>query len=57
MSRLDLIFGSYIKPIKSPIRLTRASYPETPVGDFPCPYPDRPARNNVVRLADFRRRG
>ena len=32
-------------------------YPDTPVGDFPCPYPDRPVRDNVVRLADFRRRG
>ncbi|WP_375058464.1 hypothetical protein [Zobellella sp. DQSA1] len=37
--------------------LAATSYPDTPVGDFPCPYSDRPARNNVVRLADFRRRG
>ncbi|MFT6914930.1 MAG: hypothetical protein ACJAWL_001229 [Motiliproteus sp.] len=36
-------------------------YPETPLGDFPKPYPDReetrsarPSRDNVVYMADFR---
>ncbi|MFP2767809.1 hypothetical protein [Oceanisphaera sp. KMM 10153] len=36
--------------------LAASSYPDTRVGDFPCPYPDRPEHNNVVQLAHYRRR-
>ncbi|OIN04331.1 hypothetical protein [Oceanisphaera psychrotolerans] len=34
--------------------LAAASYPDTRVGDFPCPYPDQPVRNNVVQLDHYR---
>lgn len=36
--------------------LAATSYPDTRVGNFPCPYPDKPAHNNVVQLAQYRRR-
>ncbi|MDX1266776.1 MAG: hypothetical protein R3311_05385 [Oceanisphaera sp.] len=36
--------------------LAATSYPDTRVGDFPCPYPDELVRNNVVQLAQYRRR-
>ncbi|MFD1006788.1 MULTISPECIES: hypothetical protein [Oceanisphaera] len=35
--------------------LAATEYPQTKVGDFPCPYADMPRVNNVVQLADYRR--
>ena len=36
--------------------LAASTYPNTKSGDFPCPYPDMPTLDNVVQLADYRKR-
>lgn len=35
--------------------LSEREYPNTKVGNFPCPYPAPPKADNVVQLADYRR--
>ena len=35
--------------------LSEREYPQTKMGNFPCPYPAPPKADNVIQLADYRR--